>query len=241
MAHEAAWIGFEREGERAVIELRRPAEGNRLTNGMALVLAEALDACNHAGVIVLRAQGADFCLGRDMAPPRPGSGVTAADVLRDDAAPIEALYAAFGRCRAPVVGLVSGRAWGIGSVLAARCDLTLCSDDSSFALRELERGIPPCIALAPLLDRMPTKALAHLVFGAEPIGAVEALAAGIVGRVVARDALQAEGEALVQRLLSFPSAAVLAVKQYLATAPRHHETNAVRYGAALLANVLGSR
>ncbi|SDZ36551.1 Enoyl-CoA hydratase/carnithine racemase [Variovorax sp. YR634] len=237
---ESSWIGCDVRDEVATIRLQRPEAGNRLTNAMALALAEALDAACDSRVIVLRAEGPDFCLGREMAPP-PGAGVNAADVLRDDAGPIQRLYEAFGRCRSPVVGMVAGRAWGIGTVLAARCDLTLCEEDSSFALRELERGIPPCIAMAPLLDRMPAKALAHLVFGAEPIGAREALAAGIVGRVVESGRLQAEGDALVQRLLSFPVPAMQAVKQFLATAPRHHEPNAVLYGAGLLANVLGSR
>ncbi|MGJ7530033.1 enoyl-CoA hydratase/isomerase family protein [Variovorax sp. GB1P17] len=240
-SEETSWIGLELQGEVTIIRLQRPQANNRLTNPMALALAEALDAARESRVIVLSAEGADFCLGREMAPPPFGAGVNAADVLRDDAGPIQVLYEAFGRCRAPVLGLVAGRAWGIGLVLAARCDLTLCEEGSSFALRELERGIPPCIAMAPLLDRMPAKALAHLVFGAEPIGARDALAAGIVGRVVENGRLQAEGDALVQRLLSFPAPAVQAVKQYLATAPRHHEPNAVLYGAGLLANVLGSR
>ena len=239
--HESPWIGCSARDEVVTLQLQRPEAGNRLTNAMALALAHALEAARDSRVIVLRAEGADFCLGREMAPPPPGTGVNAADVLREDAGPIQALYEAFGRCRSPVLGLVAGRAWGIGLILAARCDLTLCAHDSSFALRELERGIPPCIAMAPLLDRMPAKALAHLVFGAEPISAGAALADGIVGRVVASDRLQAEGDALVQRLLSFPVPAVQAVKQFLTTAPRHHETNAAFYGAGLVANVLGSR
>jgi enoyl-CoA hydratase/carnithine racemase len=238
---ESSWIGCDVQGDVVTLQLQRPQAGNRLTNAMALALAGALDTARDSRVIVLRAEGADFCLGRDMAPPPPGAGVNAADVLRDDAAPIQALYDAFGRCRSPVVGIVTGRAWGIGTVLAARCDLTLCEEDSSFALRELERGIPPCIAMAPLLDRMPAKALAHLVFGAEPINAREALAAGIVGRVVESRRLQAESDALVERLLSFPAPAVQAVKQFLASAPRHNESHAVLYGASLLSNVLGSR
>ena len=46
---------------------------------------------------------------------------------------------------------------------------------------------------------------------------------------------------LVERLLSFPPEAVAAVKQYLATAPRHSAVGAESYGASLLANVLASR
>lgn len=238
---EPLWIGCSTHDAVTTIRIQRRESGNRLTNVMALALAEALTMARHSRVIVLCAEGPDFCLGRDMAPPPPGAGINAADVLRDDAGPIQTLYEAFDSCRAPVLGLIAGRAWGIGLVLAARCDLTLCAQDSSFALRELDRGIPPCIAMAPLLDRMPTKALAHLVLGAEPISAGDALAAGIVGQIVDSDLLQDEGHALVQRLLSFPEQSVQAVKQFLTSAPRHHESQAVLYGASLLANVLGSR
>lgn len=216
-------------------------EGNRLTNEMADALGAALDAARGSRIVVLRAEGPDFCIGRDMPPPAPGAGVNALDVLRDDAAPIGALYEAFRRCRQPVVCVVQGRAWGIGMVLAGVADLTLAAEDSSFRLRELERGIPPCIAMAPLLDKMPVKALAHLVLAADEMDAATALATGVVSRVVPAAELDAAATALVERVLSFPDAAVQAVKQYLAIAPRNQEANAVALGASMLGNVLGSR
>jgi enoyl-CoA hydratase/carnithine racemase len=216
-------------------------EGNRLTNEMAATLATALDAAQGSRLIVLRAEGDDFCIGRDMPPPAPGAGVNALDVLRDDAAPISALYEAFRRCRQPVVCVVRGRAWGIGMVLAGVADLTLAASDSTFRLRELERGIPPCIAMAPLLDKMPVKALAHLVLAADEMNAATALATGVVSRVVPAGELEAATAALTERVLSFPDAAVQAVKQYLAIAPRNQEANAVALGASMLGNVLGSR
>ncbi len=215
--------------------------GNRLTNEMALALVDALDAAEASRVIVLKATGEDFCLGRDMQPPPPGAGVNALDVMRDDAGPMVALYDAFRRRRQPVVCAVSGRAWGIGMVIAALADLTVASAQSSFRLRELERGIPPCIAMAPLIDRMPVKALAHLVLSADEMDAQTALATGVVSRVVAAAEVDAVTAVLVERLLGFPQEAVEAVKQYLASAPRNNEPNAALYGASLLGNVLGSR
>jgi len=231
------------DGPVTTLTLARAAEGNRLTNAMARALVSALDAAADSRVIVLRADGSDFCLGRDMQPPPPGSAVTALDVMRDDAAPIIAMYDAFRRRPQPVLCVVQGRAWGIGMVLAAVADLTIAASGSTFRLRELERGIPPCIAMAPLIDRMPVKALAHLVLSADEMDAATALATGVVSRVLPANAagLQIEADTLVQRLLSFPDPAVRAVKHYLATAPRNNEANAVHHGASLLANVLASR
>lgn len=230
-----------RAGEILTIILDRAEAGNRLTNAMAADLAAALDRAGDARLIILRAAGDDFCLGRDMEPPAPGAQVSAADVLRDDAAPIVALYEALRRRTQPVLGRVQGRAWGIGLVLAAVCDYTLAAQDSSFRLRELERGIPPCIAMAPLLDRMPAKAIGALVYSAQECPAAWALATGVVSQLVPAAELDAQLEALATRMLGFAPHAVEAVKQYLCTAPRGNEPAAVLYGASLLANVLGSR
>ena len=243
MTTTSEFIQASTDGPVTTLTLARAAEGNRLTNAMARALVSALDAAADSRVIVLRADGSDFCLGRDMQPPPPGSAVTALDVMRDDAAPIIAMYDAFRRRPQPVLCVVQGRAWGIGMVLAAVADLTIAASGSTFRLRELERGIPPCIAMAPLIDRMPVKALAHLVLSADEMDAATALATGVVSRVLPANAagLQIEADTLVQRLLSFPDPAVRAVKHYLATAPRNNEANAVHHGASLLANVLASR
>jgi enoyl-CoA hydratase/carnithine racemase len=237
----AEHISVSRDGALLVISIDRVDAGNRLSNQMAGALTAALDAAGDSRVILLRAQGPDFCLGRDIEPPAPGSGVTAMDVLRDDAGPIIALHAALARRSQPIVGAVQGKAWGIGLVLTAMCDLSFAAQDSSFRLRELERGIPPCIAMAPLLDRLPGKALAHLVYTAAEMDAAWALANGVASEVVAPQALQQRAREAAEKIMSFPPEAVRAVKQFMASAPRLDESKAILYGASLLANVLGSR
>lgn len=233
-------VKLKREGDVATITLDRP-DGNRLTNAMAATLSAHLDASRDARLVVLRGAGADFCIGRDMAPPPPGARVTPRDVMREDTTPILDLFTAFRRMRQPVLCAAQGRAWGIGTVFAALVDLTLAEPKATFRLGELERGIPPAIAMSALLDRMPRKALAHLVLSAEPIDAQSALAAGIVSRVTAPDALDAELARLVERLLGFGDAELQAVKAYIELAPRHDFARAAEYGASLLANVLASR
>ncbi len=230
-----------RDGAILTITIARTDGGNRLTNEMARALADALDGAGDSRVILLRSEGADFCPGRDIEPPAPGAGVRALDVLRDDAGPIIALYAALARREQPIVGLVQGKAWGIGLVLAAMCDLTFAAQGSSFRLRELERGIPPCIAMAPLHGRLTPKALAHLVYTALEVDAAWALANGVAGEVVPAADLEQRGRAAAEKILSFPPEAVEAVKQFMTHAPRSDEGKSVLYGASLLANVLGSR
>jgi enoyl-CoA hydratase/carnithine racemase len=229
------------QGEVAFITLQRPEAGNRLTNAMAAALAAALDGARGCRVIVLRGAGSDFCVGRDMQPPAAGSRVSPLDVMRDDASPMLELFEAFRRARQPVVAAVQGKAWGIGTVFAGLCDVTIAAENASFRLGELERGIPPAIAMSALLDRMPRKALAHLVFSAEEIDTRAALAAGLASRVVEAARLDQALRDFVAKLLTFRQEALEAVKLYLAAAPRHDEARAAQYGASLLSNILASR
>jgi enoyl-CoA hydratase/carnithine racemase len=235
------FIQVARQDQVTEISLNRADQANRLTNSMAAAIAAGLDQARESALIVISATGPDFCLGRDMQPPPPGSDITALDVLREDAGPIIALYDAFRRCQQPVLCAVEGRAWGIGMVIAAMADITVASDQSTFRLRELERGIPPCIAMAPLLDKMPSKALGYLVYSAGEMDAAAALTAGIVSHTVKAGTAGDEVKLLIQGMLAFPKDAIAAVKQYLTTAPRNHEAHAALYGASLLANVLASR
>ena len=234
-------VEFAAAGGVATITLNRPEAGNRLTNAMAAAVADALRQTQEARVILLRGAGADFCIGRDMQPPAPGARVSPLDVMREDTGPMLDMFDAFRRVKAPVLGVVQGRAWGIGTVFAGICDVTLTTTQSTFKLAELERGIPPCIAMSPLLDRVPKKVLAHLVLSAEEMPADAALAAGLVSRVVAPDALEAAAQAFVARLLTFRPETVEAVKLYLDSAPHFNEANAALYGSSMLCNVLASR
>jgi len=237
----AEHLEYSGDGPVATITLARPEAGNRLTNAMAASLVTALDKSSAARLIVLRGAGHDFCLGRDMQPPPPGSGVTPLDVMREDTGPMIELFDAFRRLKQPVLGVVRGRAWGIGTVFAGLCDVTIAAADASFRLAELERGIPPCIAMSALLDRIPAKALAHLVYSAETMDADAALVAGLISRKVEADAVEPAVAAFTARLLSFRPEAVAAVKQFTDTAPRHNAVQAAHYGASVLANVLASR
>jgi enoyl-CoA hydratase/carnithine racemase len=229
------------QGAVSTIGLNRADAGNRLTNAMAEAVAAALARSAQSRVIVLRGAGNDFCIGRDMQPPAPGARVSPGEIMKTDAQPMLDLFDALRRCRQPVVAVVQGRAWGIGAVFAALADVTYAATDATFRLGELERGIPPALALSALIDRMPPKAVAHLVYSAEPISAPAALAAGLVSRIVEPAKLDEEVNVFVARLLAFAPDTVQAVKQYLTTAPRFSEAQAALYGSSLLANVLSSR
>src|SRR5262249_35380304 len=141
------------DGGVTTITLNRPDVGNRITNEMVLTVARMIDAAAGSHAIVLRGAGADFCLGREL-PPGAGDVPTALEAREVQAAPILKLAEAFTRASAPVVGVVRGRTTGGGCALAGLCDLTLASDDATFQLPEMQHGIPPCLAMAALAQRV---------------------------------------------------------------------------------------
>lgn len=229
-------------GEVLELTLDRVDQDNRVSNSMIEALSQALQAAvGMCRLIVLKANGPDFCLGRDMPPPEPGSQTSVDQILRDDAAPVLALYDAVTACPAPVLCAVQGRTWGIGMVLMAMADMVVASEDAQFRLRELERGIPPCLAMAPLLDRMPRLVLSHLVLTAGEVDAVRAWSWGLVGEICPAQQLIERTQTLTSRVLQFNDTAVLTVKRYLAHAPGHDVGAAARLGAQLLAQALSKR
>lgn len=235
------FVKLERDGRLATITLNRPDIGNLISNEMGAEISGMLETCRDATLIVVRGAGKDFCLGRDSAAMRAaGPMKTALDMRRGNTEPALALYAAFRRVPAPVLGVVQGRAVGLGCALAGLCDVTLAADDAQFQLPEMEHGIPPCLAMSALLDRLSPKQIGWLVYSTELVDAQRALTMSLVSKVVPAAKLEDEAKAFIKKTLARKPAAVPAVKEYLKSAPRMDHQAASDFGSNLLANVLAS-
>jgi enoyl-CoA hydratase len=121
----------EKDGDVTTITLNRPDVGNRLSDPMAAQLADTIDAAaKESRLILFKGAGNDFCLGREaMGQPSP---VLEAYAMRERIEVIFNLYDAFRRSKVPVIGVVQGRAAGLGCALAALCDITLASEKARF-------------------------------------------------------------------------------------------------------------
>jgi enoyl-CoA hydratase len=207
----------ERAGDVTTIILNRPEAGNRQTDATWAQLTEMLEAAaKESRLILFKGAGDDFCLGREaMGQPTP---VLEAYALRERSETIFNLYGAFRNSKAPIIGVVQGRAAGLGCALAALCDITLASEKARFQLPELGHNIMPTIAMSALIDRVPRKAVTYLVYSTEEIDADKAFAIGLVSNVVPASDLEAAVSALVDRLKKAPLAALLAVKEYARSA-----------------------
>jgi enoyl-CoA hydratase/carnithine racemase len=230
-----------REGAVAAITIDRPAEGNVLTLDMLLALTAAVKAAGttDAKVIVLRSTGADFCRGRD---PKGGPSNPTALVMRDQVLqPILDVYDAINNAPQPVVCAVQGVAFGFGCAMATACDITIAAEGAKFKLPEMQHNLPPTLAISALMPKVPRKAIAYMVYAMPEIDAATALTLGIVSAVVPRDKLDAAVADTIATMTARSQAALVAVKDYLRSAPMMEPRGAAAYGAALLSGVLTSK
>ena len=169
------------------LTLNDPARFNALGFEMLTALQQALDAVAHddsARVVVLAAEGKAFCAGHN---------------LKDMAAH---------KLPVPVIARVQGMATAAGCQLVAQCDLAVASDNASFATSGIHYGLFCATPSVPLVRNVPAKRAMEMLLTGDFIDAPTALAQGLVNRVVAPDALDAEVEKLVQSIVQKPRAAI---------------------------------
>jgi enoyl-CoA hydratase len=209
----------QKDGDITTITLNRPEAGNRQTDATWAQMTEMLDAASkESRLILFKGTGDDFCLGREgMGQAQPGPAPEAYAV-RDRSETIFNLYGAFRNSKAPIIGVVHGRAVGLGCALAALCDTTIASDKARFQFPETAHRIMPTIAFSALVDRMPRKAATFMIYSAQEIDAHRALTFGLASNVVPATDLDSAVATLVDHFKKMPLAAVLAVKEYARTA-----------------------
>ena len=108
------------------------------------------------------------------------------------------------------VALVRGVCLGGGCELASSCDFALASEDSSFATPEIHVGCYPPVALARFSSLIGYHRAAEMILTGRTFAAQEALAIGLINRVLPGDQLEGGLESLLRELLD-KSGAVLRI------------------------------
>jgi 2-(1,2-epoxy-1,2-dihydrophenyl)acetyl-CoA isomerase len=201
------------------LTLNRPEALNAMTGGMLKGLAQAVAKAGRDAavrVIVLAAAGRAFCAGADLGDVK---GRMAAgefehgDELREAFNP---LILAIRRVEKPVVCAVQGTAAGAGASLALMCDLKICSSDAKFLNAFSKVGLVPDSGMTWLLPRALGLSLAlEHAWLSKPIGADQALAYGLVNRVVPATDLAEAVKATVDSLLAVPPLSLALTKRAL--------------------------
>ena len=183
------------------LTLNRPAKLNAITGELREALAAAVaDAADDERVRVIAIAGAGraFCAGYDLSEAFLPTAWSWREALAKDIDATLAIWA----CPKPVIAQVHGYALAGGLELAMACDLIVAADDAQLGEPEIRFGSAPVTLLMPFL--IGQKKTRELLMTGDLIDAAEAHRIGLVNRVVSRDRLEAEVDALADRLARVP-------------------------------------
>lgn len=211
-----------RTGPVATLTLNRPDALNVLDEAMVdALIPAAADVAADPGIRVLVVQGAGkhFMAGGDIRTFARESSRPPDERQRSFQRLVERVHVAvetLARMPQPVVARVQGAVAGFGLSLMNACDLAIASDDAYFAAGYRQIGITPDGGGTWSLPRIvgQRRALGILLLG-ERFGAADALAMGLVNRVVPLAELDAAVEAVARALADGPREALSATKRLL--------------------------
>lgn len=214
------------DGARGELHLNRPDKLNPLSPRTLRELAEAarwFDGRPELKVVVVAGRGRAFSAGADVTSfVGATAGGEGARSPREEADAGRLMADAIEDMAAVTIARIHGHCVGGGVVLAAACDLRLAADDARFSIPEVDLGIPLAWGGIPRLVREIGPALTkELVMTCRPFDPAEALAAGLLNRVVPAGDLDRSVDELAALLASKPKLALLATKRH---------TNAVTEG-----------
>ena len=212
--------GGEPGAERYVAELvlDRPAAMNAVSTEMARGIAEACAALGAdpqvRAVVLSSTHERAFCVGADL---KERNRLTDAELARQR--PLtRAAYGGVLELPVPTVAAVHGYALGGGFELALACDLIVADPSAVLGLPEVSVGVIPGGGGTQLLPRRVGAArAAELIFTARRVPAEEALAMGLVDRLVEPGRDRAEALALATRIAAHSPVGLRAAKRALRT------------------------
>jgi enoyl-CoA hydratase/carnithine racemase len=215
---------FEQEGHVALITLNQPELRNAISDPAvidALVGAvERIDADLEIRAAILTGAGTAFSSGGNVKRMAEGGGGLAdrlpAQTRRHYRHGIQRIPLAFEALEVPIIAAINGPAVGAGCDLACMCDIRIAGTSARFAESFVKLGIIPGDGGAWLLPRAVGFSKAcEMAFTGDPIDAQEALACGLVSRVVPDAELLATAKALAQRIAANPPHALRMTKRLL--------------------------
>lgn len=194
---------FEAADGIARITFNRPEQRNALTWAMYDGLVEAIrrvDADSGMRALILTgAGGKAFAAGTDIAQFRAFDGP--ADAIGYEER-IDAVLNVLEACRVPTIAAIQGACIGGGAAIAACCDLRIAGAGVRFGF-PIARTLGNCLSmanLARLSALIGAARVKELIFTARLIEAEEALRIGLVGEVVAAEALAVRADELARTI-----------------------------------------
>jgi enoyl-CoA hydratase/carnithine racemase len=219
------------------ITLARAERRNAITVDMYAALADAIAGAFEDGetrLITIRGEGQDFAAGNDLADFLEA-------VPREEEIPVWRLLRALAECEVPIIAAVHGNCVGIGTTMLQHCDLVIADDSARFSMPFVDLGLVPEAASSLLFPRLAgRRRAARYLLLAEPFGAEEAEAIGLVSHRVAPGEIDAKLDEIVRTLLAKPAEALRLTQKLLRTGAQDEILTRMKLESTMFAERLNS-
>lgn len=221
------------DGPVGLITLNRPEALNALNDTITREFAEAVatfEAADTIAAIVLTGSDKAFAAGADI---KEIKDKTFSEVYAENF--ITAHWEAVAKARKPVIAAVSGHAIGGGCELALMADIIIASQSARFSLPETKIGIIPGAGGTQRLTKIVGKAVAmDMILTGRVLPAEEALAMGLVSRVVPAGTQVDEAVALGKTIAASSRPIVMLAKEAVNKAYETHLSEGIYVERRLL-------
>lgn len=205
-----------RDGKRATLLIDRPAKKNAIDEATWRAfrdVAQEIDTSAEITVVTVRGAGGVFSAGADIAEFIALSGATdeRRDAFADAVRNGEEAVAGIAR---PTIAAIEGVCVGGGCQIALACDIRIAAEGTRFGVTPAKLGIVyPVTSTRRLVETVGKSAAKDLLFTGRLIDAQEALAIGLVDRVVAAEALEAAIETVAAQIEANSRYSLMAAKK----------------------------
>lgn len=209
----AAGLRFDREGPIAWCTIDRPEARNALTPAMYFGIRRAVQIVNRddeLAALIITGTGDVFAPGGDLGG-RTDEGDAEVPDIGADILP----FLPIRDSPAPVIAAVNGICQAGGLLIAMAADIAVVSDEATFRVPELLRGIPDATYAAFLPAHVGVAVARDLLLSGRRFDAAEAHRMGLIARVVPHDELREAALDAAKEVLRTPPAARVHTKRML--------------------------
>lgn len=212
------------------ITINRPERRNALDGETMIRLREEIQrsAEDESRVVILTGAGDSFSAGADL----QAVGQREVDVTTSLRERTNPTILAMRKLPKPIIARIHGHAVGVGCNYALACDILIASDQAKFGQVFIKIGLMPDGGSTYFLPRIVGYAKAfELMATGDIFSAQDALALGLVNRVVPFEELDRTVNAMAERLAASPPIALAKIKEGLANGERSDLAGALEFEA----------
>lgn len=231
---------FTQEGPVVVLTLNKPEVRNAISDSdlieSFISAIERINSDQSVRCVILTGAGKAFSSGGNLKQMSELGNYSPEEIYNWYVTGIQRIPLALSTFEVPLIAAINGPAIGAGCDLACMCDIRIAAQSARFAESFVKMGIIPGDGGTLFLPRAVGQSKAsEMIFTGDPLDATEALACGLVSRVVPDEQLLAEAWTLARRIAVNPGYALRMSKRLLHETQQSHLEKLLQKAAELQA------